>query len=81
MSKFQVTSTQASFVKWTYIIEAESEDAAIEKYYAGEHADPIMTEIEDSVDGYDSVETVQPAPGDTIAPARSIPGGSSPATA
>ena len=58
MAKFQVTTTQASYVSWTYIIEAENEQEALSLYYDGDHGDPVSTEIGDSVDCCDSTEEV-----------------------
>lgn len=61
MSKFRVTSTQLTNVTWEYDIEADSADEALEKYWAGDHDDPIREpQIGDSIgDSSEAVEEVK----------------------
>lgn len=56
MKTFYVKSIMVCSVTWQYEIEAEDESAALEKYWSGEHDEPISTEIGDAIG--DSTEEV-----------------------
>lgn len=49
MKRYTIRSTILCNVTWTYSIEAETTDAALEKYWSGDHSDPVNMEIGDSI--------------------------------
>lgn len=63
MPKFIVKDRMACWVTWSYEVEADDEDAALDAFCQGDHGEAGEPEIGDSVDMLDNeltVVTVEP---------------------
>jgi len=61
MPKFIIRDTLPCYVTWTYEIEADSEDDAMDKFMDGDHDTPKEPEIGDNISWIDGTTSCDPA--------------------
>ncbi len=58
--KYRIKTSQLCTVTWEFEIEADSPDAALEKYYSGDHDEYLHSYVGDGIG--DTTESVELAP-------------------